>query len=73
VPNKAIRREEGQKVVSVLEPGGPVRRVVQTGWKDRQYTEIKSGLKEGERVLLEEPAPPAGKPGEKLPPGVSPR
>ena len=52
VPNKAIKREEGAKVVYVVENGKPVRRTIRTGWKDSDYTEIASGLKEGERVVV---------------------
>jgi HlyD family secretion protein len=52
VPNKAIRREDGTKVVYVMQNGSPERRAVKTGWKDSAYTEILSGLKEGESVLL---------------------
>jgi len=52
VPSKAIKREDGTKVVYVLRNGSPERRVVKTGWKDSDYTEIISGLKEGESVLV---------------------
>jgi len=31
-----------------------VRRAVKTGWKDKTYTEVLSGLKEGERVVVGE-------------------
>lgn len=52
VPNKAIKREEGAKVVYVVENGKPVRRTIRTGWKDSDYTEIVSGVREGDRVLV---------------------
>ncbi len=54
VPNKAIKREDGMKIVYVVQGGSPIRRAVKTGWKDGEYTEILSGLKEGEQVLVGE-------------------
>lgn len=57
VPNQAIRREGGEKVVYVLVDGKGQRRVLKTGWKDSRYTEVLDGLREGERVLVG--APPA--------------
>ena len=55
VPNKAIRRERGQKYVllpkGINEP--PARRVVKAGWKDRSYTEIVDGLQENQQVVLD--------------------
>ena len=52
VPNKAIKREEGTKVVYVIENGKLVRRRIRTGWKDSDYTEVASGLREGDRVVV---------------------
>jgi len=52
VPNKAIKREEGTKVVYVVENDKPMRRRVRTGWKDSDYTEITSGLRGGEKVVV---------------------
>jgi multidrug efflux pump subunit AcrA (membrane-fusion protein) len=54
VPNGAIRREGGKKVVFVLKNDQPIQREVKTGWKDSSYTEILSGLNEGERVAIGE-------------------
>ena len=54
VPNKAIKREGGKKVVTVLENNKPVQKVVKTGWKDTAYTEIVGGLKEGDKVITGE-------------------
>jgi RND family efflux transporter MFP subunit len=51
VPTAAVRREAAERVVYVLEDGRTVRRVVRTGWRDGGFTEIVSGLAEGERVL----------------------
>ena len=54
VPNGAIRREGGKKVVFVMQNNQPVKREVKTGWKDSSYTELLSGLSEGERVVIGE-------------------
>ena len=54
VPNQTVRREDGDRVVFVQEGERLVRRPVKTGWKDKTYTEILSGLKEGERVVVGE-------------------
>jgi len=54
VPNKAVKREEGLKVVYVVQRDSLIRRSVKTGWKDSDYTEILSGLTEGERVVVGE-------------------
>jgi RND family efflux transporter MFP subunit len=75
VPNKSIKREEGTKVVYVIESGKPVRRTIRTGWKDNDYTEIVSGLREGERVVVGDiPGPARGQSGaaqSNLPPGAT--
>jgi macrolide-specific efflux system membrane fusion protein len=68
IPNQAVRREDGDRVVFVLEGDRLARRPVKSGWKDKAYTEVLSGLKEGERVIVGEVenlvfAPPAQKPG----------
>jgi RND family efflux transporter MFP subunit len=52
VPTKAVKREDGAKVVYVAQDGSLVRRAVKTGWKDSDYTEIISGLEDGESVLV---------------------
>lgn len=54
IPNQAVRREDGDRVVFVQEGDRLVRRPVKTGWKDKTYTEVLSGLKEGERVVVGE-------------------
>jgi len=54
VPTSALTRERGEYYVTVLEKGEPVQRQVQTGWRDDGYTEIISGLKEGDYVLIAE-------------------
>lgn len=52
VPTPAVRREEAERVVYVLDGGRVVRRVVRTGWRDGGFTEIVGGLDESERVLV---------------------
>ena len=52
VPNKAIRREEGQKYIYVKENGQPVKRKVKAGIRTKYYTEILDGLKESDQVFI---------------------
>jgi len=52
VPNKAITRSEGKLVVYTIENENIVKKGVKIGAQDRLYTQIKSGLKENERVIL---------------------
>ncbi|MBI5635294.1 MAG: efflux RND transporter periplasmic adaptor subunit [Nitrospirae bacterium] len=54
VPNKAIKREGGKKVLQVLENNRPVQKSVKTGWKDTAYTEIIEGIKEGDMAITGE-------------------
>jgi macrolide-specific efflux system membrane fusion protein len=54
VPTSALTRERGEYYVTVMEQGNPVRQRVETGWRDNGYTEILSGLKEGDYVLISE-------------------
>lgn len=54
VPTSAITRERGERFVTVLEDGNPVHRKIKIGWKDYGYTEITSGLREGEKVVVSE-------------------
>lgn len=54
VPTSALTRERGEYYVTVMEQGNPVRQRVETGWRDDGYTEILSGLKEGNYVLISE-------------------
>ena len=70
IPNQAVRREDGDRVVFLQDGDRLVRRPVKTGWKDKTYTEVLSGLKEGDRVVVGElengKAPAKGA----LPPGT---
>ena len=53
VPNKAITSQGGKPYVQVVAAAGAIEeRVVQTGISDWQYTEVTSGLSEGEQVAV---------------------
>jgi len=55
VPRQAVRRDAEGKYVEMLE-GVELRRVsVQVGLSDEGYTEIVSGLKEGEEIVVRKP------------------
>jgi len=51
VPAKSVKKSGGTSFVYVLKDGKPVRREVQTGWKQGQFLEITEGLDEGDEVL----------------------
>jgi macrolide-specific efflux system membrane fusion protein len=55
VPRGAIRRDRGKYLVHVEQDGRIEERVVEVGWRDDAYTEILSGVTEGETVLIGEP------------------
>src|SRR5688572_4695116 len=57
IPARAIRRDGGQNVVTVLGAEGEELRPVRVGWRDGSWIEIVNGLKAGERVVLDPPAP----------------
>lgn len=53
VSNQAIRHNHGKKVVKVLGDNQQVQeKQIETGITDGMRTEVKSGLKEGDRVVL---------------------
>ncbi len=55
VPNRALRRDEKGKYVEVLE-GNALQRVdIETGISDEEWTEIVSGLEEGQEVVVTKP------------------
>ena len=55
VPTVAIKTKDGKKFVRVLEANNQaVDREIQTGLKDSMNTEVKSGLNEGEKVVMSE-------------------
>lgn len=55
VPITAVFENHGQKVAYVMEEGTPERREISVGEIDSQDVEIRSGIHEGEDVLLVEP------------------
>ncbi len=55
VPVSAVFKEKDQKVVYVRKGGDVQRRVVAVGLTDMSRAEIKSGLEEGEEILLVDP------------------
>ena len=55
VPNVAVKARDGKKYVRVLTAGNQVvEKEVQTGLKDSMNIEIKSGLAEGDKVVMSE-------------------
>ena len=54
VPSRAISREAGKKVVTLLAGGKPVVKTIKTGWKDNHYTEVVEGVQEGDLVITGE-------------------
>ena len=52
VPIQCVINQHGTKVCYVAADGGPERREVETGQFNKDFVEIKSGLSEGEKVLL---------------------
>ncbi len=68
VPIQAVSSENGQRVCYVIDTlGRQERRVVETGEFNNEFIEVKSGLQEGEQVLLRAPQgqPEAAKEGGK--------
>ena len=64
VPSQAVKREGGKTLLYVLTGGVAEPREVKTGWKDGPWTEIASGVEEGQTVSLSDSAQ-AGKNGGK--------
>ncbi|MCX7869378.1 MAG: efflux RND transporter periplasmic adaptor subunit, partial [Terrimicrobiaceae bacterium] len=61
VPVAGVFREEKQTVVYVRKAGSIERREVEVGISDLGFAEIRSGLAEGEQILLYRPAEAGGK------------
>lgn len=64
IPLQAVVPVDSQKVCYVVRGlGQPEKRVIEVGEFNNEYIEVKSGLKEGDRVLLRAPVQPeeAGK------------
>jgi RND family efflux transporter MFP subunit len=56
VPVAAVFRDNKQSVVYVRKGGNTEKRTVEVGLTDLSFAEIKSGLQEGEEILLIEPS-----------------
>lgn len=52
IPNHAIRRQNSETIVYVLEDGLPEIKKIKTGAKGTQMTEVIEGLKENELVII---------------------
>ena len=52
VPTSTLKKQGDQTIVQVLKNNKVEEKTVQTGLKDSQYTEILSGLEEGEQVIV---------------------
>lgn len=53
IPLSAIKRERGERFVTVLEGEKQVSRKVKTGWTSNGLIEIITGLQEGEKVIIQ--------------------
>jgi multidrug efflux pump subunit AcrA (membrane-fusion protein) len=51
IPKGSIRKDEMGSFVYLYQDGKSIRANIQTGYSDGTYTEILSGLKEGDKVL----------------------
>ncbi|WP_373761687.1 efflux RND transporter periplasmic adaptor subunit [Neisseria dentiae] len=55
VPNLAVKTQKGKKVVRVLDDKNqPQQREIKTGLSDGTNTQVLSGVKEGEKVIISE-------------------
>lgn len=61
VPDRAIVRDDAGRYVYVEQAGQPVRREISVGSRQAGFTEIRAGLKAGERVLTNPPGAAAPK------------
>ncbi len=68
VPNGAVRFEDRKNVVYVKSRGKVVRQEVIPGVRDQRFTEIASGLSEGQEIIVPAVAPAAKKPTGSAPP-----
>ncbi|GAG13500.1 unnamed protein product, partial [marine sediment metagenome] len=55
VPNRALRRDQEGKHVEVLRGNVPTRVYITTGLSNDDYTEVISGLKEGDEIVVSRP------------------
>lgn len=62
VPNGAVRFEDRKNVVYLKDKGKTIRQEVVPGVRDQKYTEVISGLTEGQEIIIPVVAPAAKKP-----------
>lgn len=55
VPDSAVVRDDAGRYVYVEEAGQPVRREVRVGSRAGGYTEIREGIRDGDRILVNPP------------------
>jgi len=53
IPRKAVRNEDGEKFVTVLEGDVPQKRKVTLGWENSGFYQVTGGLKEGEKIEIQ--------------------
>ena len=52
LPNGAVRRDSDGAFAFVLEPAGPERRAIRTGYRGSDFTEVLEGLDQGDEVIV---------------------
>ena len=73
VPNKAIISRGRETLVQVLKDGVIEEHAIQTGMSNWQYTEVTSGLSEGEKVIVPKATTTTPTPQQRQPqPGIVP-
>ncbi|MEW6088856.1 MAG: efflux RND transporter periplasmic adaptor subunit [bacterium] len=73
VPNDVIKDRDGKKTVSILSGGKPVEREIKTGINNWEFTEVVSGLNEGEIISRQDTGTKKGNKGTQnvpRPPGL---
>lgn len=55
VPNRAVKRDKDGKYVEYLDGVLPKKRYIEAGVRDDAYTEVLSGLEEGQEVITTKP------------------
>ena len=54
VPNRAVRTQGRQRFVQVESTAGPIQSPIQIGLQNETQTEVTSGLKEGDKVVIQQ-------------------
>jgi HlyD family secretion protein len=67
VPNRAVRVEDGERVVYIMQDGMPIKMPIELGVSSDTYSEVVGGgLEEGDAIILNPPTTffePGGQPG----------